>query len=177
VDPFIAEIRIFPFDFAPRGWAVCDGQLISIPQNTALFSILGTTYGGNGTSNFALPNLQGSVPMMPGQGPGLPPHDLGDTGGVTTVTLSTAHMPMHWHAWNGSFQPAEDRTPANEYIARASGGNLYHSGLNDLTNVVAMAPQAISAAGSQLPQPHNNMQPFLTVNFCIALQGVHPPRP
>src|SRR6516225_7412784 len=154
MDPFVAEIRIFPFNFAPKGWAFCDGQILPISQNTALFSILGTTYGGNGKSNFALPNLQGNVPMMPGQGPGLPPHELGDTGGVRTVTLTTAQMPMHWHGWNCSLQPAQDRTPANNYIARASGGDLYDARPADMTNAVSMAPAAISAAGRG--RPHNN---------------------
>ena len=175
MDPFIAEIRVFPFNFAPRGWALCNGQLMSVSQNTALFSILGTTYGGDGRTNFGLPNLQGNAPMMPGQGPGLPLHHLGETGGVTSVTLTTQQMPMHWHYWNGSMQTAEDRTPANEFVARATGGNLYDAGDPSNPQVVAMAPSAISTAFGD--RPHNNMQPYLTFNFCIALQGVFPNRP
>jgi microcystin-dependent protein len=171
VDPFVAEIRIYGFNFAPKGWAFCDGQLLPISQNTALFSLLGTTYGGNGQTNFALPNLQGNAAMHPGQGPGLSLHDLGETGGSQTVTLLQSEVPSHNHSWMGSTQVAEDRTPANEVFARATGGDLYTT---DTSNMVQMAPQAIPPL--QGDQPHNNMQPYLTLNFCIALQGVYPPR-
>ena len=171
MDPFVAEIRIFGFNFAPRGWAFCDGQVLPISQNTALFSLLGTTYGGDGKSTFALPNLQGQAAIHPGQGPGLSLHDLGETGGSETVTLLETEMPAHSHSWMGSTQTAEDRTPANEVFARATGGNLYTTNTSGL---VSLAPQAISPVGQS--QPHNNMQPFLTCNFCIALQGVYPPR-
>src|SRR5256886_1635738 len=115
-DPFVAEIRIFPFNFAPKGWAFCDGQLLPISQNTALFSLLGTTYGGDGKSNFALPDLQGQAAMHPGQGPGLSLHDLGESGGSETVTLLQSEMPAHGHSWMGSNQAAEDRTPGNEVL-------------------------------------------------------------
>jgi microcystin-dependent protein len=171
VDPFVAEIRIFGFNFAPRGWAFCDGQILPISQNTALFSLLGTTYGGDGKSNFALPDLQGQAAMHPGQGAGLSLHDLGESGGSETVTLLQSEMPAHGHSWMGSNQAAEDRTPGNEVFARATGGNLYTTNTNGL---VSFAPQAISPVGQS--QPHNNMQPLLTFNFCIALQGVFPPR-
>ena len=171
MDPFVAEIRIFPFNFAPKGWAFCDGQILPLSQNTALFSLLGTTYGGDGKSNFALPNMQGNAPMHPGQGPGLSLHDLGETGGSETVSLLESEIPSHAHAWMGSNQVAEDRTPSNEFIAKATGGSLYTSNTSGL---VPMNDNAMAPAGGD--QPHNNMQPYLTLNFCIALQGVYPPR-
>jgi microcystin-dependent protein len=170
-DPFVAEIRIFPFNFAPKGWAWCDGQLLPLSQNTALFSLLGTTYGGNGKSNFALPDLQGRAPMHPGQGPGLSLHDLGETGGSDTVTLLQSEIPAHTHAMLTFNDVGEDRIPGpTESMARSTGGMLY-AAPGPLT---AMAPEALPPAGGD--QPHNNMQPYLTVNFCIALQGVFPPR-
>lgn len=171
-DPFVAEIRIFPFNFPPKGWAFCDGQLLPLSQNTALFSLLGTTYGGNGKSNFALPDMQGSAPMQPGQGPGLSLHDLGEIGGSVTVSLLESEMPAHSHAWNvRAADPGEDRTAIGEALARSVGGNLY----GPAVNLVAMAPEALAPAGGD--QPHNNMMPYLTLSFCIALQGVFPPRP
>src|SRR5271166_4682164 len=117
MDPFVAEIRIFPFNFAPKGWALCNGQILPISQNTALFSLLGATYGGDGKSNFALPNLQGSVPMHPGQGPGLSLHDLGETGGSDTVSLLESEMPAHSHNWMASNQDGTDQSPVNEMFA------------------------------------------------------------
>ncbi len=171
-DPFVAEIRIFPFNFAPRGWAFCDGQLLPISQNTALFSLLGTTYGGDGRSNFALPDLQGRAPMHPGQGPGLSLHDLGETGGSDTVTLVQSEMPAHAHTLSGSSQPGEDATPGSEALARSVGASLYQTTTN--ANIVQLGPSALSPAGGSLP--HNNLQPYLTLSFCIALQGVFPPR-
>jgi microcystin-dependent protein len=172
-DPFVAEIRIFPFNFAPKGWAFCDGQLLPLSQNTALFSLLGTTYGGNGKSNFALPNMQGNAPMHPGQGPGLSLHDLGETGGTETVTLLESEIPSHPHTLRGNFNTADinDPSPARS-LARSGTGFLYQS--NTSANLVMMSPNALALAGGD--QPHNNMQPFLTLNFCIALQGVFPPR-
>src|SRR5512134_2535662 len=121
-DPFVAEIRIFPFNFAPKGWAWCDGQLLPLSQNTALFSLLGTTYGGNGKSNFALPDLQGRAPLHPGQGPGLSLHDLGETGGSETVTLLESEIPSHSHAVNVSQADATVRLPPGEYPATGVGG-------------------------------------------------------
>ncbi len=172
-DPFVAEIRIFPFNFAPRGWAFCDGQLLPLSQNTALFSLLGTTYGGNGNSNFALPDLQGRAPMHPGQGPGLSLHDLGETGGSETVTLLESEIPSHTHremAYSGD--AADSRTPGpNASLGVPSPGNLYDVTATPLSQ---MHPSAIAATGGD--QPHNNLQPYLTFNFCIALQGVFPPR-
>lgn len=172
-DPFVAEIRIFPFNFAPRGWAWCDGQLLPLSQNTALFSLLGTTYGGNGKSNFALPDLQGRAPMHPGQGPGLSLHDLGETGGSETVTLLESEIPSHSHGLRASTQPGEDSDPnSSEGLARSVGASLYQTATN--TNIVPLAPEALAPAGGDAP--HNNLQPYLTFYFCIALQGVFPPR-
>ena len=169
-DPFVAEIRIFPFNFAPRGWAWCDGQLLPLSQNTALFSLLGTTYGGNGKSNFALPDLQGRAPMHPGQGPGLSLHDLGETGGSETVSLLESEIPSHSHAIRASVNPADSPNPTLAYPAGPSSDNIYAPA----ANLAPMAPQALAPAGGDAP--HNNMQPYLTFYFCIALQGVYPPR-
>lgn len=172
-DPFVAEIRIFPFNFAPNGWAFCDGQLMPLSQNTALFSLLGTTYGGDGKSNFALPNLQGSAPMHPGQGPGLSLHDLGETSGSETVTLLESEVPLHTHALRAwATDPADVQAPSAAVgLARSAGGNAYST---STAGLVSMAPEALAPAGGDAP--HNNMMPYLTVNFCIALQGVFPPR-
>ncbi|MDT4898421.1 MAG: hypothetical protein QOH25_3498 [Acidobacteriota bacterium] len=172
-DPFVAEIRIFPFNFAPKGWAWCDGQLMPLSQNTALFSLLGTTYGGDGKSNFALPDLQGRAPMHPGQGPGLSLHDLGETGGSETVTLLVSEMPAHPHALMASSDPADNNVPAGKAAAPplGRGNNLYNAAT---TPLVQMNPVEIAPAGGD--SPHNNMMPYLTFYFCIALQGVFPPR-
>lgn len=169
-DPFVAEIRIFPFNFAPKGWAWCDGQLLPLSQNTALFSLLGTTYGGDGKSNFALPDLQGRAPMHPGQGPGLSLHDLGETGGSETVSLLESEIPAHSHTLRASLLPADSPNPAGALTAAPSSDNLYAAA----SSLVSMAPEALSPAGGD--QPHNNLQPYLTFYFCIALQGVFPPR-
>jgi microcystin-dependent protein len=169
--PFVAEIRMFACNFAPTGWAFCDGQLMPISQNTALFSLLGTTYGGDGKSTFALPDLQGSSPMHPGQGPGLSLHDLGEMGGSEFVTLLQSEMPIHNHSMNGATQdPALAKAVSpNASWALSQGGGIYQSTSNAQLDVQALAP-----AGGSLP--HNNMQPYLTLNFCIALQGVFPAR-
>jgi microcystin-dependent protein len=174
MDPFVAEIRIFPFNFAPKGWAFCDGQLLPLSQNTALFSLLGTTYGGNGKSNFALPNMQGNAPMHPGQGPGLSLHDLGETGGSQTVSLLESEIPSHPHTMRASGDIADNNAPsATAMLATAvgRGNNLY---ITTTSPLVPLNDNALAPAGGD--QPHNNMQPFLTLNFCIALQGVYPPR-
>jgi microcystin-dependent protein len=171
-DPFVAEIRIFPFNFAPKGWAWCDGQLMPLSQNTALFSLLGTTYGGNGKSNFALPDLQGRAPMHPGQGPGLSLHDLGESAGSETVTLLESEIPVHSHALRASSDDGDLKAPAAaRALARSTGGFAYQSSTSGL---VPMAPQTLAPAGGDAP--HNNLQPYLTFYFCIALQGVFPPR-
>lgn len=173
-DPFVAEIRIFPFNFAPTGWAFCNGQILPLSQNTALFSLLGTTYGGDGQSNFALPNMQGNAPMHPGQGPGLSLHDLGETGGSQTVTLLQSEIPTHPHTLRGNFNTADvnDPSPARS-VARSDTGFLYQS--NAAANLTQMAANALAITGGD--QPHNNMMPYLTLNFNIALQGVFPARP
>ena len=171
-DPFVAEIRIFAGNFAPRGWATCDGQLLPIAQNTALFSLVGTNYGGNGQTTFGLPNLQGSTSMFWGQGPGLTNRDIGESGGAQTVTLLSSEMPAHNHALMASTGPASSRTPADAALARSRNGNAYQTTVNQ--NVASLAAQAVSPAGSSLP--HNNMQPFLVLTFIIALQGIFPPR-
>lgn len=170
-EPFIAEIRIFPFNFPPKGWAFCDGQLMPISQNTALFSLLGTTYGGDGKSTFALPDLRGSAPMHPGQGQGLSERNLGEVGGSETVTLLASEMPLHSHSVQASSRPANENDAPNQYWARTTGPNAYSTNPPD----IQMAPQTLSPAGGG--QPHNNMQPCLTFNFCIALQGIFPQRP
>ena len=171
-DPFVSEIRIFPFNFAPRGWAWCDGQLMPLSQNTALFSLLGTTFGGNGKSNFALPDLQGRAPMHPGQGPGLSMHDLGETGGSETVTLLQSEIPAHSHAWTGAKavnQEGNSASPAAHAWAVSSVEKNYAGTADTQLGALCLAPAGGNA-------PHNNLQPYLTLYFCIALQGVFPPR-
>jgi microcystin-dependent protein len=170
MDPFVAEIRIFPFNFAPKGWAFCDGQLLPISQNTALFSLLGTTYGGDGKSNFALPDLQGAAPMHPGQGPGLSLHDLGETSGSDTVTLLESEIPAHSHAVLSRSDLADSPGPAQNSLGRA----VNHYQQNTSQNLVSLNDLTIAPTGGD--QPHNNLMPYLTMNFCIAMQGVYPPR-
>ncbi len=174
MDPFLAEIRVVGFNFAPRGWAFCDGQLLPLSQNTALFALLGTTYGGNGTTNFGLPNIQGQAVISPGQGPGLTEYVEGETGGAPTVTLLQSEMPAHNHSAHASPDPAELQAPApDRALARSAPGFAYQS--NSASNLVALAPQAVAPSGGD--QPHNNMAPALTLNFVIALQGIFPARP
>jgi microcystin-dependent protein len=170
-DPFVAEVRIFGFNFPPKGWALCNGQLLPISQNTALFALVGTFYGGNGKSTFALPNLQGSAPMHHGQGQGLSLRDLGETGGSETITLLTSEIPLHTHTVQANNTLGDSPMPTGRTLARYA--NAYQTTTN--ANLVQMAPQALSPAGGSLP--HTNMQPYLTLNFCIALQGVFPQRP
>jgi microcystin-dependent protein len=175
-NPFVAEIRIFPFNFPPTGWAFCNGQLLPLSQNTALFSLLGTTYGGDGKSNFGLPNLQGSAPMEPGQGPGLSLHILGETGGSATVTLLQTGIPAHTHGINcvdGPRVGGQVGSPLNGILVKTGGSpaNAYTSGA---TANQSMGLNMVGVAGGN--QPHNNMMQYLTLNFCIALQGVFPPR-
>ena len=173
-DPFVAEIRIFPFNFAPKGWAFCDGQLLPISQNTALFSLVGTFYGGDGKSTFALPNLQGSVPIHTGSsgGPGLTPYFIGEQSGSQTETLLQTEMPIHTHSLQGNFNPGDVFTPGSTVVlTNSSPGNAYVAGT---ANLAQMSPQAIAPYGSS--QPHNNLMPLLTLSFCIAMQGIFPPR-
>lgn len=169
-EPFIAEIRIFAGNFAPRGWAFCDGQLLPVSQNTALFSLIGTTYGGDGRSTTALPDLQGSAPMHPGRGPGLTSRRLGQRGGVEIVTLSEAQMPNHTHTLQGAVARSGTGNPTGNVYNRSVGAPAYHS----TTNLVAMAKETVLSSGGS--QTHNNMQPFLAMNFIIALVGLYPSR-
>jgi microcystin-dependent protein/GNAT superfamily N-acetyltransferase len=169
-DPFVAEIRIFPFNLAPKGWAFCDSQLLPLSQNTALFSLLGTTYGGNVKSNFALPDLQGRAAMHPGQGPGLSLHDRGETGGSETVTLLESEMPAHAHSMTASQPDGTERSPVGQLLATGVGISQYQAPAAETT----LAQDAVAPAGGD--QPHNNLQPYVTMNFCIAMQGVFPPR-
>lgn len=169
-EPFIAEIRIFAGNFAPRGWAFCNGQLLPISQNTALFSLIGTTYGGDGRTTTALPDLQGRAPMHPGRGPGLTAKRLGERGGTETVTLSEAQMPNHTHTLRAAVNPGDTSTPQNTVTGTSIGDNVYGTA----ANLVAMADQALPSAGGS--QAHNNMQPYLTMNFIIALVGLYPSR-
>jgi microcystin-dependent protein len=179
-DQFVAEMRIFPFNFPPTGWAFCDGQLLPISQNTALFSLLGTTYGGDGKSTFALPDMQGNAPMQPGQGQGLSLRDLGEMSGVDNVTLLQSEIPVHNHILQGADSDATAANPAGQLPAMGKwdSGTAFgivgaYSGTTPPNAL--MAPQALSPFGGGLP--HNNMQPYLTLNFCIALQGIFPQRP
>jgi microcystin-dependent protein len=177
MDPFLAEIRVFPFNFAPKGWAFCDGQILPISQNTALFSLLGTTYGGDGKSNFALPNLQGNAPMHPGQGPGLSLHVLGEAAGTSDVTLLQSEMPAHAHGTLLGSTGSDQTSPAGNAWGsgqKLGGSKVYAPKDANPANNVQMSPLALSPTGGS--QPHNNMQPYLALNFCIALQGVFPPR-
>ena len=163
-EPFLSEIRIMSFQFAPKGWALCNGQLLPINQNQALFSLLGTTFGGDGQVNFALPDLRGRTPMHVGSG-----HALGEWGGEQAHTLSMAELPTHTHAFNASGNQATANTPASSLgLAASRGSQLY--GLPG--NLSPMDPRAIGNVGGS--QAHLNMQPFQTLNFCIALQGIFP---
>lgn len=170
-DQFLAEIRIFPFNFAPKGWALCDGQLQPINQNTALFSLLGTQFGGDGITTFALPDLQGSSPVDFGSGTGLTPRNMGDAGGEQTVTLLASQMPAHTHTAQAGASGGQGSPLGNAWASGIRGRPPAYgpSGAN-----VAMSPSAISPAGGS--QPHNNLMPYLCLNFCIALQGIFPPR-
>ena len=172
-DPFVAEIRIVPFNFPPKGWAFCNGQLLPLSQNTALFALLGTTYGGDGKSTFALPDLEGSSAMHPGQGQGLSLRDLGQIGGAESVTLLQSEMPIHSHTANAVGVVSTTAAPSNQTaLARSVNGSAYAAGGGALQQ---LAPEALPLAGGSLP--HNNLQPYLTLNYIIAMQGVFPARP
>ena len=170
-EPFLAEIRIFGFNFAPQGWALCAGQLLSISQNTALFSLLGTQYGGNGTSNFALPNFQGRLAIGQGQGPGLTQRLVGETGGEQFVTLNSNQLPAHTHPATCNNAVGTSYDPAGQVWSQDAGGNQEYG---NSTVAGQMAPNAILPAGGGLP--HNNLQPFEVLSFCIAMQGIFPAR-
>lgn len=182
LDPFVAEICMFPFNFPPKGWAWCDGQILPISQNTALFSLLGTVYGGDGKSTFALPDLQGRCPIHPGQGAGLSLRDLGEASGSEMVTLIESEIPSHTHSMSATSirtgdAPAATTASAIGAYPATTATALYSS----TASGTDMAPLHIDLQSHTNPQgggsPHNNMQPYITVNFCIALQGVFPQRP
>jgi microcystin-dependent protein len=172
VDPFVGEIRIFGFNFAPRGWAACNGQLMPISQNTALFSLLGTMYGGDGKTTFALPNLNGAAPMGAGVGPDGANYYQGSDGGEPAVSLILSELPVHTHGLSVSTRNASEKNPQNQALAVGQGIGMYGPNNQPTTT---MAPEALSISGGNLP--HNNMQPSLVFTFCIALQGIYPQRP
>jgi microcystin-dependent protein len=169
-DQYLGEIRMVAFNFAPYGWALCNGQTLSISQNTALFSLIGTYYGGDGVTTFQLPNLQSRVPIHQGQGLGLSPYVIGQVGGTESVTLTTQQMPQHNHNMNVLGINATSNKAANNYLADSTSGNIYTSNNPNTT----LNPNAISYQGSS--QPHNNIQPYLCITFVIALQGIYPSR-
>ena len=169
-EPFLAEIRIFAGPYAPRSWAFCDGQLLPISQNNALFAIIGTTYGGDGRTTTALPDLQGRAPMHPGLGPGLTNRRLGQRGGTEIVTLAEEQMPAHNHLFQGDRGRANSTSPLQKTVVRASSFLPYQQEVTN--NLVSMADLALPKTGGS--QYHNNMQPFLAINFIIALQGLYP---
>lgn len=176
-EPFIGQIIMFAGNFQIRGYAFCNGQLLSIAQNTALFSILGTTYGGNGQTTFALPDLRSRVPIHPGQGPGLSPYVLGQQGGTETVTLTSNQMPQHNHLMNASEGTGSQQAPAAGFLAASvvpSSSNAAVSNFRNASDGTTLAPTAITIAGGS--QPHNNIQPYLCLNFEIALEGIFPSR-
>lgn len=175
--PFVAEIRIFPFNFAPKGWALCDGQLLPISQNTALFSLLGTYYGGDGKSNFALPNLQGACAMHTTQYAGNSPFGqffIGESGGEDSVTLLTSEMPAHTHTAQADADAnnAQAVSPSGAVPVNASPTSTFSNSTTPQLGL--MNPAMVSVAGGS--QPHNNLMPYLVLNFCIAMQGIFPPR-
>jgi len=172
-DPFLAEIRIWGCNYAPRGWAFCDGQILPISQNTALFSLVGTSFGGNGTTTFGLPNFRDSVPVATGAGPGLTPRDWGEQGGEEAVTLQMNQTPRHGHQARVQSARADLKTPDPTYVLGTStDGSAYASG--NAPNTAMAANTLNNVAGSS--QPHNNIQPFLTLNFTIATVGIYPQR-
>jgi microcystin-dependent protein len=173
-DPYIAEIRIFAGNFPPHGWALCDGQLMAISQNTALFSILGTSYGGDGKTTFALPNLQGSCPIHKGQGPGLSDRILGEVGGTPTVTLLSSEIPSHAHTFSGQQAQADSTSPSGNFVAVNRNLSPYTAPNAPGLNTQPMNGLALLPAGGS--QPHNNKQPYLGLTFIIALQGIFPSR-
>jgi microcystin-dependent protein len=171
--PFVAEIKMWGGNFAPTGYAQCNGQLLPISQNTALFSLLGTFYGGDGKSTFALPNLEGSTPLCQGQGPGLSDYFLGQQSGTSTITLLQTEIPIHTHNWGGSGNQGDLPVGApDRLLAQSSPGQAYQSVTN--ANLTQMNPSTLTIAGASFP--HNNMMPYLTLTFIIAQQGVFPPR-
>jgi microcystin-dependent protein len=171
-EPFLGQIILVPYNFAPRGWAFCNGQILPISQNTALFSLLGTTFGGNGQTTFALPDLRGRIPIGAGQGPGLQNYDLGQVGGSETQTLTIAEMPLHTHVVEALNDTINASSPTNNFLATGPRGtNLYAP---QSTNTTTMSPLMILPAGGN--QPFDIRDPYLTLNYCIALEGIFPSR-
>lgn len=167
--PFVGEIRFFAGNFAPAGWALCDGSLLSIAENETLFQLIGTTYGGDGETTFALPDLRGRIPLHAGSGPGLTPRQLGESDGTETVTLTAAQMPPHAHPWHATSAPADPAAgPVGGLLAHSSSP-VYAAGVGP---DVSLAPQVVGAAGGS--QPHENLAPYLCVSFIIALYGIFP---
>ena len=169
-EPFVGEIRMFAGNFAPRGWAFCDGQLLAVSQNDALFSLLGTIYGGDGRTTFGLPDLRGRIPLHQGTGPGLSPRPLGSKGGAENVTLTTNQLASHTHDWNANTEPATGSAPAGKVTAQAASPRIYSNqdqGADFASTVIA------NTGGSQ---PHTNLMPTLCINFIIALVGIYPSR-
>lgn len=171
-EPFIAQITIFAGNFAPKNWAFCDGQIMSIAQNSALFSLLGTTFGGNGTTTFGLPDLRGRAPIQPGQGPGLSNYALGEMGGTETNTLLITNLPGHNHSLSGTSTSADQASPSGNTLAtEPTGSTAFYKTANPN---VQMAPLSIGVTGGS--QPMNNLQPYLAINYIIALYGIFPSR-
>lgn len=168
-EPFLGEICLYPYNFAPRGWAFCQGQILSIAQNTALFSLLGTTYGGNGQTTFALPDLRGRCAVSSGQGPGLSPYDLGEVTGTETVTLTQQQIPVHPHTVAAVDDDATTSIPSGNLLA-----NIGAKGYSNKPGNAQMSPTMIGGGGGN--QPHSNIQPLLCLNYCIALEGIFPSR-
>lgn len=171
MDPFIGEVKLFAGNFAPRGWAFCDGQLLPISQNTALFSILGTTYGGDGRTTFALPDLRGRAPIGPRHGAGLSDYRLGQKGGTEHVTLTVSQMPSHNHSINAVSATGNNAAPQNNLLANTAGLDREYSNAN---HDVQMNPNMVGNNGGN--QSHENRQPYLAINYIIALQGIFPSR-
>lgn len=168
-EPLLGEIRAFGFNFAPRGWAFCDGQLLAINQNQALFALLGTTYGGDGRTTFALPDLRSRVVVGEGSGPGLSTYPLGSEGGAESVTLTTEQLAAHGHAVGASNARGRARRPGGRFLSRVTRGRAYGPEADVELNAATVAP----AGGDQ---PHLNVQPYVTLNYCIAVQGLFPSR-
>jgi len=169
-DVFLGSLLLVPYNFAPNGWMFCNGQLLPISQYSALFSLIGTTYGGDGVSNFALPDLRGRVPNSAGQGPGLANYNLGDTGGAENTTLSSSNMPAHSHLMNTVSSPGSSSHPPNQLLASDTGGSVYSTAASDST----LAQNAIGQSGGSLP--FSILSPYLTLNWIIALVGIYPSR-
>ena len=170
-EPFVGELRMFAGNFAPRGWAFADGQLLAVSQNDALFSLYGTTYGGDGRTTFGLPDLRGRVPIHAGSGPGLTPRSLGSKSGAETVTLTTAQLPSHAHAWPATNSAATERDPGGHVPAAAAGTARAYGTTG---TAITLSPDVVESTGGS--SPHTNIQPFLCVHFIVALTGIYPTR-